>query len=395
MRVKRGLNELRDFAPDVLVVWPESFVELQFNVWKSYFSHSRHRIAILARHNGGNPLPDTSIPIFLEDEGGLTYSQAMRVDSIKVVLYPTHRQRIRKAINAFSRQRNVFIGHGDSDKASSSRDYHRIFDRIFVADPNARLRYKQSRFRDDHFTLIGAPYPNEVESSESIKTVSNVLYAPTWEGNQSDNRFTSICIVDAAFEQNPSLAEGLSLNVLPHPLAGSRDNSVNASLRNLIRKHRFTVCQSKAEAFNNSDAIVTDISGVLSEYLATRKPIVVVNLKNQEFARAWDTSQLPEVAALWDPTVETLSDALLRANDSAIRTARQKLAHAKYLGATHPSHAWETFDRAIDHEIREQSVTNLCQQLRILRKRTYKLNPLTAAKAVARLILRRPSRPLS
>lgn len=394
-RVKRGLKELRDYAPTVLVVWPESFVELQYNVWESYFRNSKHRIAILARHNSGNLPPASSVPIFFEDESDITFREAARVASLKVILYPTHRQRIRKAINAFAQQRNVFIGHGDSDKASSARGYHRIFDRIFVADQRARERYTSGRFRDDKFAIIGAPFPKGIVSVDASRPVTKILYAPTWEGNQSDNRFTSICDLDEALTNNPKLAEGFALTILPHPLAGTRDTTVAQSLDKISDQHGWERQRDKAKAFNESDAIVTDISGVLSEYLATRKPIVVVGLESRTFTKAWESSIVSTVASLWHPFSETLAAALERAQVKSISDARVKLADSKFRGATSPEQAWATFDSAIDAELLHQSSSSLSMTLRGLRKRIYKLNPVTAAKAVARLVLRRPSRPVS
>lgn len=394
-RVKRGLKALQDFAPTVLVVWPESFVELQYNVWESYFRNSKHRIAILARHNSGNQLPASSVPIFFEDESDITFREVGRIASLKVILYPTHRQRIRKAINAFALKRNVFIGHGDSDKASSARGYHRIFDRIFVADQRARERYKSERFRDDKFAIIGAPFPKGIVSDDVPRPVTNVLYAPTWEGNQSDNRFTSICDLDQALTKKPKLTEGYSLNVLPHPLAGTRDIKVQQSLDNISHQHGWERQRDKAQAFNESDAIVTDISGVLSEYLATRKPIVVVGLESRTFTDAWESSILSSVASLWDPFSETLDTALDRARSKSISDARVELADSKFRGATSPEQAWAAFDSAIDNEILQMSIRTPSNYLRTARKRIYKLNPVTAAKAVARFILRRPSRPVS
>jgi hypothetical protein len=393
--VKRGLKALHDFAPTVLVVWPETFVSSQFAIWEPYLTRSAHRIAVLARNHSGGARPESTIPFVCEDEDGVSLADVASIESISVILYPTVRLRFRKHINAFASCQHVFIGHGDSDKASSARARNRIFDWLFVADSEAIDRYPRGAIPRERFVEIGAPLLDGLLASTGTEPVKTVLYAPTWEGHDPDNDFTSIPVVAAAIRNTPSRLAGLALEFLPHPGAGHHSSIVRESKDELVAQFGQVYRADKVAAFNRSDGLVTDISGVLTEYLATRKPIVVIDTDTARFRAALAQSTLHEVVELWNPATETLSAAFNRANTPERAAARQRAAERKFHGATSISDAVKVFDRAVSRVNDASNMRGLQASLRTMRKRTYKLNPVTAAKAVARFVLRRPSRPVS
>lgn len=384
-----ALTQLVELRPEVLVVWPETFVPSQFAIWESYFRHSSRRIAVLARTFDGKVRPDLEIPLFFEDDDGLTLRQVSRVDSIRVVLYPTVRLRFRKHINAFAGRQNVFIGHGDSDKASSSRTRNRIFDRIFVADDAARARYG-SAIADSAFVRVGAPWVDGVVADSTNRPVRKVLYAPTWEGHDPDNNYSSVAVA----ADHLDAFDGYDVRALIHPGLGNHDPRMAEAKNRVLERFPTADRDRKAAEFNDSDAMVTDISGVLSEYLATRKPIIVVGPKTEVFENTLSRSNLREFVVEWDPAREPLSHALDRAQTPDMRAARITAAESKYRGATSSSEAWAAFDAALGAEIDAAGERGIGRALRVVRKSIYKLNPITAAKAVGRFVLRRPSRPV-
>ena len=387
--MSEALTRLSDLRPEVLVVWPETFVSSQFAIWESYFRHSAHRIAVLARTFDGDERPQSDIPMFFEDDDHLSLRDVAGVSSIRVVLYPTVRLRFRKHINAFAGRRNIFIGHGDSDKASSSRQRNLIFDRIFVADDTARRRFGTSA-RESLFVSVGAPFVDGVVADDSVRPIRHVVYAPTWEGHDPDNDYSSVTVVA---EHLDALA-GLDVRVLMHPGVGQNSDVVAHAAERILARFPTAERNSKAREFNESDAIVTDISGVLVEYLATRKPIVLVKLGTKPFAEAMSRSDLRDCLVEWDPATEPVTAALDRAQSPEVRDARIAAATAKYFGAQTSAEAWARFDAAITAELAEAEVGGLTAALRTVRKAVYKQNPVTALKAVARFVLRRPNRPV-
>ena len=387
--MSEALTKLAELRPEVLVVWPETFVSSQFAIWESYFLHSSHRIAVLARTFDGDARPTSDIPMFFEDDDHLSLRDVAAVSSIRVVLYPTVRLRFRKHINAFAGRRNIFIGHGDSDKASSSRARNQIFDRIFVADDTARQRYG-SALPDSLFVMVGAPFVDGIVADDSVRPIRKVLYAPTWEGHDPDNNYSSVMAIAEHLE---ALA-GPDVRVLMHPGVGSGSKSMAEAAARVLDRFPAADRAAKAHEFNESDAIVTDISGVLVEYLATRKPIVIVGPRTPVFEDALAKSSLRTFVAEWNPEVEPVTAALERAQSPELRAARIAAAESKFLGAETSAEAWARFDAAITAELAEAQTNGIAPAIRTARKAVYKQNPITALKAVARFILRRPNRPV-
>lgn len=382
--MNQALTELRALRPDVLVVWPEKFVPSQLAIWEDYFLHSTLNYAIVARGFEGRERPVTRIPFFSEDDDEISLTDVSAIESIRVVLYPTVRMRFRKHINAFGDRQNVFIGHGDSDKASSSRSRNKIFDRIFVADPEARERYGKA-IPDTRFALVGAPFIDGVVADTTTSAIDSVLYAPTWEGHDPDNNFTSIVSIAANVER----CDVRSVRFLPHPGAGIHSAVVRAARDALSSRFALADRENKAAEFNLADALVTDFSGVLTEFLATRKPIVLVDPGTDNFRRALSRSGVRSYAAIWNPRTEPLSRALQRSIDTKLNAARAAAAESKFHGALTSEQAWVSFDAAVRHEIEVCNTTGLLPVAGRIRKKLYKKNPVTAVKAVFRFILRR------
>ena len=388
--VSDAFNRLAALAPEVIVVWPETIAYSQLQIWESYFDHSTATIAIIARNHAGKPRLKSSVPTFFEDEDGFGITDLAGLTSIKVVLYPTVRVRFRKFVNALADRVHVFIGHGDSDKASSSRSSARIFDAIFVADQAAQDRYPTNRMRSVEFLQIGAPMIDGLQAAVESGTPRKILYAPTWEGYSDENNYSSLAAIAAHVE---SLCDGREVRVMPHPGTGKRLSSSKDALAAIARRCGDNGDMTKVDLFNWSDAMVTDVSGVMSEYLATRKPIVLVNPGTEAFGKAAATSSMRGAVEVWNPVSDEFESALSTASSPELTAARNKAADMKYRGATSTADAWREFDaalhRTIDSAKTGQSAT------RVLRKRLFKKNPMTAAKAVARFILRRPNRPRS
>lgn len=341
-----ALTRLRKFDPQVIVFWPQGISLSQYQIWEPYIRNSRHRIAVVARNHEGKVRPEAS-NVFFEDEDGITLEDINALKSFRTALYPTLRPRVATLIKAFPGMFHVFIGHGDSDKESSSRSTAGQFDYIFVADADARLRYCHQRFSQRMFYEIGAPFYEGIKQAKSDAKASRVVYAPTWEGYSDGNNYTSLPTISEIATNQPRVFGGLAMSFMCHPGAGVRLPEVKSAVAVLERRFTASKNSSKTSVFNSSDAMLTDISGVMTEYLATRKPIVVTDIGTEAFRSALARSTLTEYVALWSPGAESLSDAIARAMTDPIKSAREAAATRKFGGATSSKEAWERFDSAI------------------------------------------------
>ena len=341
-----ALNELRKFDPQAIVFWPQDISLSQYRIWEPYIRNSRHRIAVVAKNHARKARPKAA-NVFFEDEDSISLEDIDSLKSFRTALYPTIRPRTVKLVEAFPSKFHVFIGHGDSDKDSSSRSTAGKFDYIFVADEGARLRYRKQRFPRRMFHEIGAPFYNGIEQGEVGKSPSRVVYAPTWEGYGESNNYTSIPVIADVLSTSSSALSGLSFSFLCHPGAGGRLPEVKSAIAAIKKSFPVSKNASKVAVFNNSDAMLTDVSGVMTEYLATRKPIIVTDIGTDSFRAALARSQFAEYVVVWSPAQETLIAAIERAMSEPIKSAREDAANRKFGGATSPAEAWARFDLAI------------------------------------------------
>lgn len=188
--------------------------------------------------------------------------------------------------------RHVYLGHGESDKALSAHPAHAMYDTIVVAGQAAIDRYRRAGVIIPPSKLVtgGRPQVSVIDVANArIGTLAapTVLYAPTWGGYNQDSSYSSLPVslaVIRALLQRPA-----AVIFRPHPLSReraderSRITQVEALLRldavGTGRQHRWgpeVDRLSFAECANLSDAMVTDPSSVLIDYLHSGKPVAVV-----------------------------------------------------------------------------------------------------------------------
>ena len=188
---------------------------------------------------------------------------------------------------------HVWLNHGDSEKPSSYNPVHAIYDLIFVAGQAGIDRYARhgSNIPPAKFRIVGRPQVEAVSrATTSIRDLDSptVLYAPTWQGPYADTRFYSLPIgreIVAGL-----LQRGARVIFRAHPF-NYRYKPCVAMIREigeLLAADRTTTGQnhlwgpaaeqamSIVDCFNASDAMVADVSAVVSDYLQSEKPLAIV-----------------------------------------------------------------------------------------------------------------------
>jgi CDP-glycerol glycerophosphotransferase (TagB/SpsB family) len=130
-----------------------------------------------------------------------------------------------------------------------------------------------------------------------------VLYAPTWEGFLEQSNYSSLATMGVAMV-SAMLAMPTPPRILfkPHPSSGHRradmreaQEEIGRLLRETGSDHQVfdTGTVSLYAAFNSADVMITDISSVLTDFLASHKPYVVTNPRDEpldEFLAAFPSS---------------------------------------------------------------------------------------------------------
>ncbi|GGB33379.1 hypothetical protein GCM10011492_24950 [Flexivirga endophytica] len=208
---------------------------------------------------------------------------------------------------------HVHLNHGDSDKPSSYHPMIGMFDQIFVAGQAGIDRFHRNGVvvPEEKFRLVGRPQVADVleHNTDPCAGTRTVLYAPTWRGGMRDMNFSSLArgetIVRALLEQDVRVA------FRPHPLSRNERRSaaaigrIDALLADAATAERphLTSEQTRhdtvSEWFNRSDALVTDVSSVASDYLHSRKPMAVVDLAATGEGQPADPEAFPMLRATY------------------------------------------------------------------------------------------------
>lgn len=319
---------LQEYQPEFCVYYAaRNGARYQLGMWLPYFERLNRRFIVITRH--AHTVPEitelTSAPVLLpklkSSHGRLWH---LVVDSLKAAFYVQNHQANVDMLR-FPRLTHIWLNHGDSDKAANFSARHAAFDKVFVSGPQGVERYAAHgvRIRPEQFAIVGRPQIERITTRDEplpADAPRTVLYAPTWHGGKPNTNYSSLFlgskIVDAL------LARGITVIFRPHPqtygdpeqagVAQDIQHRLNADRKATGRQHVFgraaEVDWDIPACFNHCDALITDVSSVASDFLATGKPMAMVAIqqKGPEFREAIpmarvayvierDLSTLPEV----------------------------------------------------------------------------------------------------
>ncbi|MFM2384611.1 MAG: hypothetical protein RL166_485 [Actinomycetota bacterium] len=197
---------------------------------------------------------------------------------------------------------HVQLMHGDSEKTASFTPVNGMYSKLFVAGQAGIDRYERNgvRIAKDKFVKVGRPQLSSMQVGATSKQKPTLLICPTWGGSAEDEVYTSLALtpqmVDAAIEA------GVRVVYRPHPYSfrSASDleviNQVHAKLTSDNEKnqrgHLFGSAAtglSEADVINESTAMISDISGIVSDWLFSLKPYLLVSMDGpaKEFVKRY------------------------------------------------------------------------------------------------------------
>ena len=358
---------INEFRPEVIVhLSGPGTAGYQINSWLEALEALEQNVLIVIRDDAlFTKMGTTTLPVVqLTDAGEL---MMLNLDPVKVALYPSntgnniHLLRLPYIMSAF-------IGHGDSDKSASNNPFSRVYDELWVAGEAGADRYRKSGLdiQESQYRHVGRPQVHAISQSPKLGEVEipTLLYAPTWEGVNHDQEYSSVSaigakIVSAALESD----KPVRVIYKPHPFTGQRDakyRAVHAAIVSMIDVAKMSgdikhlVVGSGAgeptinECFNESTAMIGDISSVLTDYLASEKPYAVFNHENldrEAFTQLYPSAAAATIVTPDGDGIERFIEVLTQKRSDDNASARSHLAH--YLLGPVEDRSIEAFQRAI------------------------------------------------
>jgi hypothetical protein len=350
---------LQQYQPEFCVYYAaRNGARYQLGMWLPYLERLNRRFIVITRHphTVAEITELTSAPVLvpkLKSAHGRLWH--LVVDSLKAAFYVQNHQ-ANVDLMRFPRLTHIWLNHGDSDKAANYSARHAAFDKVFVSGQQGVERYAAHgvRIQPDQFAVVGRPQIDRIATRDeplAPGTPRTVLYAPTWHGGKPNTNYSSLFlgpkIIDAL------LARGATVIFRPHPqtyndpdqtrLAQEIQHRLGTDRRTTGRQHVFghaaEVDWDIPACFNHCDALITDVSSVASDFLATGKPLATVAIQQKGIAFR-EAIPIARVAYVIERDLSTLPVALdeLLGPDSlaAVRKAYRSYCLGDALGSEAP-----------------------------------------------------------
>ena len=156
--------------------------------------------------------------------------------------------------------------------------YDVVFSAVNRTEEAQRFLDKKRNCELKEYYNIGCPYIDKlyIESKNLIKTNDNttVLYAPSW-GTRSSLNTNGLNILSSL------LMQGIKVIFRPHPQSFLSDKELLNSIINKFNENTLFELDKNSSgliSMNNSDALITDFSGILFDYkILFNKPIFLTS----------------------------------------------------------------------------------------------------------------------
>jgi hypothetical protein len=341
------LDKLRAYRP-VLTMPYNGHAAFHIGLWSPYLERIGQPFTIvttdaLAFQRVAERYP---MPVIYAQRGDLRAIRAMLPKTVRAALYVFSRNN--DDFLKVRRMTHVWLHHGDSDKEASCRRKSAAYDVLVVAGQAAIDRYTTHGvyIPSEKFKILGRPQVENIETvTAPISSVDNpvVLYAPTWYAADYQKTNHSSLPIGAAIV-SALLARNATVIFRPHPAnrrlpesaaaIAAIDELLRADAEATSRPHRWGAAASDptfAELANAADAMVADVSGVVTDFMQSLKPFAMVAAGDKtDIFRARFPSSRSAYVIEWDlSTLDYALDAML--GDDPLASTRIK-RREYYLG---------------------------------------------------------------
>jgi hypothetical protein len=223
-----------------------------------------------------------------------------------------------------SRMMHVHINHGESDKLSMVSNQAKAYDKVLVAGPAAVARHRAVLvdFDDSNLLMVGRPQL-DLDFAPQLQpfTGQTIMYAPTWEGENAANNYTSVDVYGSQILDAVLALPATRVVYKPHPrVIDSTTPGIDEAHQCLMEKinraneaggqHIISESGNILAMFEHIDALVSDVSSVSLDFLYRHpdRPLMITDRRSNR-------SQLARDAPLADACLVIDKDSISRIDD--------------------------------------------------------------------------------
>ncbi len=286
-------DDLYKYSPEVvLYLSGRQSSAYQGNMWLEVLEKLDAKVAVVLRdYNIIFELHKTSLPVFIIES--FDQLELLEKAGVKTILYPANPMKVTQSLR-LHRLNHYFINHGESDKVVNQSKLLMAYDKLLVAGPMAKRRLLEAKLplRDNQVVYVGRPQVElflDQTKPQNVE-IKHILYAPTWEGFVEEANYSSINEYGLILiEELAKVSDRINIYFKPHPFTAMTNRGkikeYFSKINNIAKTNNIILVDSSESIhkyMNMADLMITDISSIISDFLYTKKPMILTNTHNED-----------------------------------------------------------------------------------------------------------------
>ena len=274
---------------------------------------------------------------------------------------------------SFQRAVHIHVNHGESDKICMVSNQAKAYDKVFVAGEAAVRRHRAALawFDESHLVRVGRPQLDlDIPPALSATQRTTITYAPTWEGEDEANNYSSVDLYGVPIIQAALAQPNVRVVYKPHPRVVDADDAgirnghqaivkaiYTASIADPTAGHAVLLDADILGVIRSTDLLIADVSSVTLDHLYLRPdaPIVLTDRRTNREALIAESPVAAAAYIVDESTIGTLTTDLARIVTTDEQAEARLRVRNLYFDSLEPGDSttrfWQELRQAIhDHD---------------------------------------------
>lgn len=271
---------------------------------------------------------------------------------------------------SFQQAVHIHVNHGESDKICMVSNQAKAYDKVFVAGQAAIDRHRATIawFDLSHLVPVGRPQLDlDAKNPLPHTALQTITYAPTWEGEDEANNYTSVDLYGVEIVTAALAVPGARFVYKPHPrVIDSADSNVRSRHKEIVEliknaggEHRYLPRGDILGVLPETDLLIADVSSVTLDhlYLAPAAPIIVTDRRSNRDLLHSDSPVVSACEVIDMNSVSNISKLITSELEKDTHRSQRDAMRTYYFGDVTHGASTEKFWRSLTSAIHDHDVT--------------------------------------